>query len=188
MDEIKNERISAPANGKKKNGLSVGKIRGGLILLVLGYLLFLLGAKPAMFGMDRSPVVGFVQIAVFLIGLAFICLGGYQSLMSIWDGEETSISADIGMRLVATGYVMAVFSGMADVFGFGTHLLPGVPFFGIWQARGVEFSMGLISLGLILMIRLRPSAQRETQKISSEELLQMKLDQTAATQNEQSGS
>lgn len=169
---------------KSKNGngsLSVGKIRGGLIMLALGYLIFLLGAKPGLFGLDRSTVVGFVQISVFLIGLAFICLGGYQCLMGIWDGEETSISADIGMRLVATGYVMAVFSGLADVFGFGTHLLPGVPFFGKWQARGVEFSMALIAIGMLLMIRLRPSVQRESQMVTSEELLRLK--EAKAAQN-----
>jgi hypothetical protein len=73
------------------------------------------GAKPGWFGWDRSPVVGFVQIAVFLIGLAMICVGGYVGLVALWDSHPRSIVADIGMRLVGTGYVVAVFTGMADV-------------------------------------------------------------------------
>ena len=38
-----------------------------------------------------------------------------------------TIAADIGIRMVATGYVIAVFCGMADVFGFGTQLRPRRP-------------------------------------------------------------
>lgn len=109
-------------------------------------MIFLIGARPSLFGLDRSPVIGFVQIAVFLIGLAIICLGGYIALMALWKNRQPSIAADIGLRLVSTGYVIAVFSGMADVFGAGSHPLPGVPYFGPWQARGVEFGQAIIAL------------------------------------------
>ncbi len=105
-----------------------------------------------MFTMDRSPIIGFVQIAVFLVGLAIICIGGYVSLTSLWGDRPTSIAADIGLRLVATGYVIAVFAGMADIFGFGSHVLPGLPFFGPWQARGVEAGQVLIALGFLLLL------------------------------------
>jgi hypothetical protein len=117
--------------------------------------IFLLGARPALFGADRSPVIGFIQIAVFLIGLALVCLGGYLSLMALWKDRQTSISADIGLRLVATGYVIAVFAGMADIFGFGSHPLPGIPYFGAWQARGVEFGQAMIAIGFLMLIPLR---------------------------------
>jgi len=40
-------------------------------------MVFLLGSRPGVFGLDRSPVIGFVQIAVFLIGLAMICIGNW---------------------------------------------------------------------------------------------------------------
>jgi hypothetical protein len=101
---------------------------------------------------DRSPVTGFLQIAVFLIGLAMICIGGYMSLISLWNGREKSIAADIGLRLVSTGYVIAVASGMADIFGFGTQPLPNIPYFGWWQALGVMIGEITIALGFILMI------------------------------------
>ncbi len=129
-------------------------VQTGLITTLIGLLIFTMGAKPEWFGLDRSPVVGFVQIAVFLIGLAIICMGGYVGLIALWGDDERSIAADIGLRLVATGYVMAVFTGMADVFGMGTQPLPGVPFFGPLQALGMEIGQGMILLGFILTIPL----------------------------------
>jgi len=86
-----------------------------------------------------------------LLGLAVICVGGYATIRSLWYRREQSISADIGMRLVSTGYVVTVFSGMADVFGIGSHPLSGVPFFGVWQARGMEIGCAIIAIGFIMM-------------------------------------
>jgi hypothetical protein len=140
-------------NPPTNNGLpSRLRIRFGLIVVLIGLLVFLVGARPGMFDVDRSPVVGFVQISVFLIGLAAICIGGYISLMAFWKNGERSIPADIGTRLVTTGYVIAVFSGMADVFGFGTQLLPRVPFFGPWQATGVQIGEAVIAVGFLLLV------------------------------------
>ncbi|RMF50532.1 MAG: hypothetical protein D6755_01005 [Anaerolineae bacterium] len=128
------------------------RLRLGLIVTVIGFLLFVLGAAPDTYGLDRSPPVGFLQIAVFLVGLAVICLGGYIALMSFWRGRELSIAADIGLRLVSTGYVIAFASGMADIFGFGTQPLPQVPYFGAWQETGVLIGEAVIGLGFLLMI------------------------------------
>ncbi len=50
-----------------------------------------------------------------LIGLAAMCLGGYVAINSLWRGQTPSILADIGLRLVSTGYVVVIFSGMADI-------------------------------------------------------------------------
>jgi hypothetical protein len=118
----------------------------------LGLLVFTIGAKPDWFGWDRSPVVGFVQIAVFLAGLAVICLGGYIGLLTLWWGRERTIVADIGTRLVGTGYVIAVFAGLADIFGMGSQSFPQVPYFGPWQASGVLIGQGIIALGFLLFI------------------------------------
>ena len=117
-----------------------------------GLLIFAIGAKPDLFGLDRSPVVGFVQIIVFLIGLALICLGGYVGLHALWWNLERTIISDIGSRLVSTGYVFTVFAGLADIFGMGSHPFPQVPYFGLWQATGVLIGQGIIALGFLLMI------------------------------------
>jgi hypothetical protein len=131
---------------------SRARVRLGLILTVIGFFVFIVGAKPAWFGWDNSPVVGFIQIAVFIIGLGVICLGGYISLLALWKGGTRTIAADIGMRLVATGYVISVFAGMADVFGMGTQELGEAPFFGPLQARGVLIGQIVVAAGFLLMI------------------------------------
>jgi len=128
------------------------RVRFGLTVTALGFVFFMIGAKPDFFLLDRSPVIGFVQIAVFLVGLALICLGGYIGLMALWKNRPPSISADFGLRFVATGYVICVITGMADVFGFGSHPLPGIPYFGKWQSIGVLFGELMIAIGLLMLI------------------------------------
>jgi hypothetical protein len=128
------------------------RLRVGLAVVILGLLVFTLGADPSLFNLDRSPIVGFVQIAVFLVGLAMICLGGYFTLNTLWNGKDKTIAADIGYRLVSTGYVIAVASGMADVFGFGSQPFPFIPYFGPWQASGVMIGEIVIIVGFFLLI------------------------------------
>jgi hypothetical protein len=133
----------------------------GMVIAVFGFLVFLLGSSPELFGLDRSPVIGFIQITVFLIGLAIICIGGYLSLVSMWNGQPRTIGADIGLRLVATGYVIAVASGMADVFGFGSQPWPEIPSFGRWQARGVLTGEAIIAVGFLLLLPPRSSKKED---------------------------
>lgn len=143
-----NQSISPSANGRFR-------IRLGFILMMIGFMTFLIGAVPGFFGLDRSPVVGFVQIAVFLIGLGIICLGGYIVINAIWNNREKTILADIGLRLISTGYVITIVSGMADVFGFGSQISPEIPYYGPYQATGVLIGEGVIAVGFILMIPYR---------------------------------
>jgi len=146
----------AKNNNKKtilRNGFPRRRIRFGLLLSLAGFFMFLLGIRPQIFQLDRSPVIGFIQIAVMLAGLAIICVGGYISLRGLWRSEPLSLAAEIGMRLISTGYVIALFTGLADIFGLGSHPYPEyTPYFGQWQALGVAIAEGIISLGLLLMV------------------------------------
>jgi hypothetical protein len=126
--------------------------RLGIGITILGTLLFLLGADPSLFGLDFSPVIGYVQVTVFSFGLGLICLGGYFALDSLWNGNQKSIAAEIGARLVGTGYVISLASGMADLLGLGTRPLPSMPFFGYWQARGVLAGEIMVLVGFLLLI------------------------------------
>ena len=128
------------------------RVRFGLFLTIAGYLIFLLGARPGIFGLDRSRVIGFIQITVFLIALGGISLGSHITLSSFWSRGKNSLLADFGLRFISTGYVICVFTALADVFGFGSHQLPNV-FFGPLQARGVEIGMIVIAIGIIMMVR-----------------------------------
>ncbi len=139
-------------NGESTNRVSYLRIRFSLISVLLGLLIFTIGAKPGWFGWDRNPVVGFIQIVVFLVGLALICLGGFVGLVALWGKEQRTIIADIGLRLVATGYVIAVFAGLADVFGMGSQAVPKTPYFGPWQAGGVLIGQFVIALGFLMVV------------------------------------
>lgn len=127
------------------------RVRYSLIGVLIGLAVFLIGARPDFIGMDQSPVIGFIQISVMIVGLGIICLTGYWSVHMLWRRQTPSITADFGMRFISTGYVIVVFSGLADVFGIGSHPLPGVPVFGMWQARGMEIGLGIIAIGFIMM-------------------------------------
>lgn len=131
------------------------RLHAGLVTTLIGMFVFSVGAKPNYFGWDRSPVVGFVQISVFLFGLGLICLGGYVGMLGLWKGRARSILADLGLRVVGTGYVIAVFSGMADIFGMGSQPPPGIPYFGPWQATGVVIGEVMIAAGFLMMIPYR---------------------------------
>ena len=88
-----------------------------------------------------------------------LCLGGFISLKACQRvGRIQSLAQDIGLRLVATGYLISLISGMADVFGFGTQSWPSVPFFGPSQAAGVVVGEIIIAIGFLLYLPF-PSSQ-----------------------------
>jgi hypothetical protein len=142
-----------PKKGKKNRIIPRRRIQFGLIISISGFVVFLIGIKPEIFLLDRSPVLGFIQIAVMLVGLAIICVGGYLSISGLWKGQRPSIAAQLGVRIISTGYIIAVFSGFADIFGLGSHPYPEyIPYFGEWQARGVQIAEGFIAIGMLMML------------------------------------
>jgi hypothetical protein len=134
------------------HNIASDRVRFGLFTSITGLVIFIVGAKPEWFGLSLTPIVGFLQITVLLIGLAIICIGGYIGLAALWGGQEKSIAADIGSCLISTGYVVSVFSGLADVFGMSPKDNPKLPFFGPWQAAGVGIGMLIIAIGVLLII------------------------------------
>jgi hypothetical protein len=140
-------------------------IRNGLILTLVGFFVFLLGSRPSVFGLDRSPVIGFVQIAALLTGLGIICIGAYIIMVGLRKNMPVSIAAEIGKRLVATGFVISVVAGMADIFGLGSHPLSR-PFFGPWQALGVQIGELVIGVGILLMIPFQRIFPPHTKRIT----------------------
>jgi hypothetical protein len=139
---------------------SPARMRTGVFITLLGLFILVVGARPSWFGWDRSSVVGFLQISVFLIGLAFICIGGYVGVGALWKGLPRSIIADIGLRFVATGYVISAFSGMADAFGMGSQPIPAVPYFGQLQATGVVIGEVVIGIGFLMFIPYQASGSK----------------------------
>jgi hypothetical protein len=140
--------------------ISYLRVRFSLTCVAIGLLIFVIGAKPNWFGWNRVDVVGFIQIVVFLVGLGLISIGGFVGIAALWGGEQRSILADFGSRLIGTGYVIAVFAGMADVFGMGAQTLPDTPYFGPLQAVGVFIGQIVIAIGFLMFIPYRLSANR----------------------------
>ncbi len=98
------------------------------------------------------------SISVFLTGLGLVCLGGYITLNTLWNGSPKSIAADIGLRLVSTGFVIAVASGFADIIGFGTQTAPSIPYFGQWQTIGVIIGECFMIIGFLMMVPVTDKA------------------------------
>ncbi|NIM95495.1 MAG: hypothetical protein GTO18_17495 [Anaerolineales bacterium] len=124
-------------------------IRIWMTLLLVGFFLFVIGINPNLIGMDRSPVVGFVQVGVWLFGLALMLISAYAAIRIFRNGRPTSLRAEIGERLIATGYVFAAASSAADFIGIGSHSIPEV-IFGPIQVIGLTFGVVTSLIGIIL--------------------------------------
>jgi hypothetical protein len=143
-------------NNSKKNTIPNHTIRRrwGLILTALGFLFFVIAAKPGFFHVELSKqVIGYLQVSGFSIALGIICLGGTIALNTLWSEGNKSIAADLGLRVAWTGFTIAFISGMADIFGLGTRpFTEAIPFYGYWQGRGVLLGEIVIVIGFLMMI------------------------------------
>ena len=120
-----------------------------MTLVLLGLLIFLVGISPDLIGMDRSPVVGFVQVGVWLTGLAMLLLAAYLTLRVLRNGRPETLLAEVGVRLIATGYVVSAAASLADFIGIGSHTLPGLVF-GHLQVLGLVIGVLVSLLGVVL--------------------------------------
>lgn len=152
IDRMLQRRAASPATFPKY------KVQIGLTFAFIGFFAFLTGLRPDLFGLDRGRNIGFVQILTILGGLGVMTWSCLDVLRSFWNGSEKTLLADFGTRTVATGYVISVFTALADAFGFGTNPLPAV-FLGRLQSRGLMIGIGIICLGLIMTIRFKVPSQ-----------------------------
>ena len=135
-------------------------IRIWLSLVLIGSFLFLLGVYPDFIGMDRSPVVGFIQVGVWLFGLALALIGAYASIRIVRNGRPSSLRAEVGERLVATGYVVAAAASLADFIGIGSDTIPELTF-GPLQIFGLAAGLVFCLLGLLLYWPWKRKLQNE---------------------------
>ncbi len=123
--------------------------RRWMTIVLIGLFIFAIGVEPDLIGMDRSPVVGFVQVGVWLTGLAILLLGAYATVRVVRNHRPNSLLADIGLRLIATGYVVSATASLADFIGLGAQRIPNVSF-GPIQIIGLLVGVLLCLLGLVL--------------------------------------
>lgn len=136
------------------------------LLLVLGFLLFVLAIAADDLGIDITPGFGVIQMVALLSGLTFLTLGAILLLQSKRPKDAPrSLQAEISTRLIATGLVLSYVTGLSDLIGIGTHIEPdfGRPFVGPLQLGGILIGILLILFGLILYHTSR--GQRESSSL-----------------------
>jgi hypothetical protein len=119
-----------------------------MTIVLLGLFIFIIGVQPDILGLNRSQTVGFVQIGVWLTGLAILLIAAYATVRVVRNGKETSLRADIGVRLLATGYVVAAVASLADFIGVGAQQMPFITF-GPVQVIGLVTGVLLSLIGVI---------------------------------------
>lgn len=126
--------------------------RAAVASVIFGFFVFIIGLFPAIINLDTKPGVGVLQLAVTLWGLGMMNAGA-----ALWAYSERHRGAprllreDIGVRLIATGFVISAFSSLADVLGIGSHNAPRrLPYLGVWQQAGLAIGILFSVVGLLL--------------------------------------
>lgn len=163
------------------NGSQSRWARVWMTLVLVGLFLFVLGVDPDLLGLDRSPVVGFVQVGVWLFGLALILLSAYATVRIIRNGRATTLRSEIGERLIATGYVVAAAASLADFIGIGSHTIPEL-IFGPLQLIGLSLGIFIALLGILLYWprRIRPRKEEAPPPPAEEEQEESAAQEAAA--------
>ncbi len=140
-------------NGERP-GLERSRLaRAGVTAVVFGFFIFVVGLFPQLINMDITPGIGIWQVAVALVGITFMTLGAYlYTYATRHRALQHRLREDIGVRLMATGLVLAYAAGLADVLGIGSHPATPVtrPYLGEWQAGGVALGVLVVAAGILL--------------------------------------
>jgi len=131
-----------------------------LALAVLGTGAFVLGLRPDWFGLATTPEVGFLQIVFMVTGMGVYTGAAIAAARLLWRGHKWSVVAQIGARLMATGYVAFAVSVMADILGLGSQTWPKTAHFGPVQHYGMLVGEGVMVVGLLLMYPYRQNARK----------------------------
>lgn len=132
--------------------------RFGATVVGLGFVAFIVGVFPEFFSLDFTPGFGLLQIFMLLSGISLMTAGAYLYMYATRHrAMPRRLREDIGLRLMATGVVVAWTTGLADVIGIGTHFGQERPLFGPVQAWGVAVGVMLIIAGIGLY------SQRQTE-------------------------
>jgi hypothetical protein len=144
----------APAGGPTDSGGNPGAsrlARFAVALIVFGFFIFIIGLFPDLIRLGLTPGIGLLQIGVFMAGLSLMTLGAYiYASATRHRALPRQLREDIGVRLMATGLVIAYATGFADELGIGSHFGAERPLLGPLQALGVAMSVLIIVVGIIM--------------------------------------
>ncbi len=134
------------------------------MLVIIGLLMFVVGISPGLIGMDRSRVIGFIQMGVWLTGLGLVLLGAFLAVRVVRNGRPMSLRAEIGTRLIATGFVVSATASLADFLSIGSHRLPWV-YFGPLQVGGLVAGVVVSLFGVLLYWPRTPKPPAEPELV-----------------------
>lgn len=125
----------------------------GIALGALGGILVLMGLFPGITGLKPTDGIGIVQIAIILVGFAFLMFGALMYVkFTFYEHKASNLAQQIGTRLALTGLLFAALSGLSDVFGFGSHS-PTIAedyVLGSLQTLGIIGSFIIASFGVLI--------------------------------------
>jgi hypothetical protein len=123
------------------------------LLLGVGLLASVLSLLADYLGLDLTPGFGVLQMVTLLVGITCITAALYGYVYGLRGANAPrSLQAEIGVRLGATGLVLAYVAGLSDLIGIGTHVQPNFerPYVGPLQIGGMALGILCISVGLYL--------------------------------------
>lgn len=128
--------------------------RFAVAIVVGGFFILVLGLFPDIVRLGLTPGIGLLQIGLFLLGLSVMTLGVYiYAYATRHRAMPRRLREDVGVRLMATGLVIAWATGFADVLGIGSHFGADRPLLGPLQAVGIFLGIGIIGVGIVMYMR-----------------------------------
>lgn len=128
--------------------------RFAVAIVVTGFFILVLGLFPDVVRLGLTPGIGLLQIGLFLLGLSVMTLGVYvYAYATRHRALPRRLREDVGVRLMATGLVIAWATGFADVLGIGSHFGADRPLLGPLQAVGIFLGIGIIGVGIVMYMR-----------------------------------
>jgi hypothetical protein len=128
--------------------------RFGVATVVFGFFVFVLGVFPEIIRLGLTPGIGLLQIGIFLLGTSVMTLGAYiYAYATRHRAMPRRLREDVGIRLMATGQVIAYATGFADKLGIGSHYGAERPLLGLLQASGIALGILVTVAGIFLYAR-----------------------------------
>ncbi len=123
----------------------------GVFTIILGGVILFLGLFPFAIDIESAQGLGLVQILAMLVGLALVILGAYVIIHSLLHrGRPRTLMGDIGVRMGLTGLVFSSAATLADLLGFGTHVVEGTSTLGWLQATGLLIGFLFSAVGVLI--------------------------------------
>lgn len=125
----------------------------GIAIGALGIVLALMGLFPGVTGVEPTIGIGIVQVIMLLVGYTLLVAGAITYVkFTFYPGKTINLTQQVGIRLALTGLLFAALAGLADIFGFGSHIRSDVVdiFFGQLQAVGILGSFAVSSIGVAI--------------------------------------